>query len=130
MNDDWGRGLGEDPDRPKSPAPKKGSRLALVNFFRDSVPADYALRLNSSTNGKALMKCFATLVAHGYTDDDIRQMILRYMQEISRRPLPMDVAPWRGFIANLDKLANQIDNGIREDSTSETTTDRRLLRED
>jgi len=130
VNDDWGRGLGEDPDRPKSPAPKKGYRLALVNFFRDSVPADYALRLNSSTNGKALMKCFATLVAHGYTDDDIRQMILQYMQEISRRPLPMDVAPWRGFIANLDKLANQIDNGTSEDSTSETTTDRRLLRED
>jgi hypothetical protein len=57
-------------------------------------------------------------------------MILLYMQEISRRPLPMDVAPWRGFIANLDKLTNQIKNGTREDSTSETTTDRRLFRED
>lgn len=129
-SDDWGRGLGEDPDQKRSTsAPKKGSRTALVRFFDANVPADYALRLNAPTNGKALMKAFATLVAHGYTDDEIRQMILRYMQDISRRPLPSHVSPWRGFIANLDRLAKEIEAQPQEETTSEAIVDPRLFSE-
>lgn len=129
-SDDWGRGLGEDPDQKRSKsAPKKGSRTALVHFFDANVPADYTLRLNASTNAKALMKAFATLVAHGYTDDEIRQMISQYMQDISRRPLPAHVSPWRGFIANLDRLAKEIEASPQEETTSEAVVDPRLIQE-
>ena len=132
-SDDWGSPLGSDPDRKERPVPKKGSRLALLRLFTDSVPPIYFSRMNSAVNGKAMMVAFSTLTAHGYTDEEIREIIALYMQQITRRPLPESVAPWRGFIANLDQLGEQVKRNRRvtvsEEDLTETVIDKRLLGE-
>lgn len=131
--DDWGTPLGSDPDQPVAkPAPRKGSRQALLRFFTDNVPPIYFSRMNSAVNGKAMMVAFATLTAHGHSDDDIREMITLYMQQISRRELPQSVAPWRGFIANLDQLSGQLKKkreGTSGEEVASTFVDDRLFKE-
>ena len=109
QSDDWGLGLGEDPDK-KEPAPKQkrsDTRGALLYFFRDSLPAETTLRLTAPVNGPAMMKGFKKLTDSGFTNNQIREMILDFVKDITRRPLPVEVAPWRAFLANLDKYAKQ-----------------------
>lgn len=122
QSDDWGTGLGEDPDRQK-PAPKQmrqDSRGSLLYFFRDSLPAETTLRITAPVNGPAMMKGFKKLTDRGFTNDQIREMILDFVKEITRRPLPIEVAPWRAFLANLDKYAKQqrTSNDIQPTATS------------
>lgn len=115
LSDDWGVGLGEDPDK-KEPAPKQirqDSRGNLVYFFRDSLPTETMDRITAPVNGPALMKGFKKLTDKGFTTDQIRAMIMAFVKEITRRPLPVEVAPWRAFLANLDKYAKE--NYVKED---------------
>jgi hypothetical protein len=113
--DDWGTGLGADPDRPAiKPAAKGDTRTALVYFFRDSLPSESMDRITSAINAPALMKGFAKLSERGFTNEQIRGMIMSFVKEISRRPLPVEVAPWRAFLANLDKYAKE--PNVQEDT--------------
>lgn len=120
QSDDWGVGLGEDTDK-KEPAPKQkrqDSRGLLVYFFRDSLPAETLDRITAPVNGPALMKGFKKLTDKGFTTEQIREMILTFVKEITRRPLPVEVAPWRAFLANLDKYAK---DGKHEEGSPEST---------
>jgi hypothetical protein len=67
-----------------------------------------------------MMKGFKKLTDRGFTNDQIREMILDFVKEITRRPLPIEVAPWRAFLANLDKYAKQqrTSNDIQPTATS------------
>lgn len=104
--DDWGTGLGADPDRqPEINVPKGNSRSALVYVFRDSMPTEAMDRITATVNAPALMKGFAKLTQRGFTHEQIHAMILAFAKDITRRPLPVEVAPWRAFLANLDKYA-------------------------
>lgn len=105
--DDWGTALGEDPDRTETPAPKKNTLASLVYFFQSNLPTESFDRIGAPVNGKALMFAFKKLVERGFTHDQIRDMIMAFVKEIARRPLPVHVAPWRGFIANMDKYAKE-----------------------
>lgn len=115
--DDWGSALGADPDRVETPAPKKGSATALVYFFRDNMPEESMERIGASVNAKALLATFKKLTNRGFTDDQIRDMILAFAKEIARKPLPVHVAPWRGFIANIDKYAKDANVKQVEEAT-------------
>jgi hypothetical protein len=126
--DDWGTGLGEDPDR-KEPAPKQmrqDSRGSLVHFFRDSLPTENLMRITAPVNGPAMMKGFKKLADRGFTNEQIREMILDFVKEITRRPLPVEVAPWRAFLANLDKYAKQ-QRTIKDVEPTTTSIDPRLI---
>ena len=128
--DDWGSGLGSDPDRiEESAAPKKGSANALVYFFRDNLPDESMDRIGAPINAKALLVTFKKLTAKGFTHDDIRDMIMAFVKDITRRPLPPHVAPWRGFIANVDKYAKGIRKDESDQEPSVPTVDKRLLNE-
>jgi hypothetical protein len=121
-SDDWGVGLGEDTDK-KEPAPKQmrpESRGSLLQFFRDSLPAETTLRITAPINGPAMMKGFKRLTENGFTNDQIREMIKDFVKDITRRPLPVEVAPWRAFLANLDKYAKQqrTNNDVEPTTTS------------
>jgi hypothetical protein len=129
--DDWGGGLGSDPEKKSAPAvrpPKENSRALLVYYFRDRMPEESMNRIGAPINAKALMSCFRKLVERGFTHDDIRAMIDVFAKEITRRPLPVHVAPWRGFIANIDKYAKGAKQDEKETAT-ESTVDPRLLGE-
>jgi hypothetical protein len=123
--DDWGSPLGADPDQKEAPAPKKGSATALVYFFRDSLPVEPMNRIGAPVNAKALLATFKKLTSRGFTDEQIRAMILTFAKEIARKPLPVHVAPWRGFIANIDKYAKDVD--VKQvDEPTESSVDPRL----
>ena len=108
MTDDWGTPLGADPDpAPKGKPVKKGTVAELVGYFTDNLPRDYYGRLNAPVNGGALTTGIKKLLTAGKTPDEIREMMRTFLVEIHRKPLPVHVAPWRGFLANLDRLANQ-----------------------
>lgn len=125
-SDDWGGGLGADPERVEErPTPREGSLGNLVYFFRNNMPVESMDRIGASINAKALMAAFRKLVDRGFTHEEIRVMILMFAKEITRRPLPVHVAPWRGFIANLDKYAKGAKKNEKDES-NEPTVDPRL----
>jgi hypothetical protein len=66
------------------------------------------------------MKGFKRLTENGFTNDQIREMIKDFVKDITRRPLPVEVAPWRAFLANLDKYAKQqrTNNDVEPTTTS------------
>ena len=105
MNDDWGTPIGADPDREPQPARKGDSLTALVDYFRNLLPTDAWGKLNSPVNGPALLVGLKKLRQAGHTPEQIRGMMVSFIADIKRKPLPNGVAPWRGFLANLDSLA-------------------------
>lgn len=128
-SDDWGATLGADPDRPttkasRNPA-KKESLSSLIYYFNDMLPRDVWGKLNSPVNPRAMMVGLKKLQEAGHSISDIRSMMDSFLSEISRKPLPIGVAPWRGFLANLDRLSNQVPS--TETSTyDDLEVDRRL----
>ncbi len=127
--DDWGTALGSDPDAPapvgkRNPA-KKESLSSLIYYFNDMLPRDLWGKLNSPVNPRAMMVGLKKLQDAGHSIADIRSMMDSFLSEISRKPLPIGVAPWRGFLANLDRLSNQVPS--TETSTyDDLEVDRRL----
>jgi len=74
------------------------------------------------------MKGFKNLSDKGFSNEQIRGMILAFVKDISRRALPVDVAPWRAFLANLDKYAKEMH--VQEDDQPTTISiDPRLTEE-
>ena len=129
--DDWGPALGEDPDKP--PAPPKGrrpkdpnSRMALVLHFNESIPVNMD-RIGSNINGPAMISLFKKLEEKGFTATEIRGMINAFVVNITRRPLPTHVAPWRAFISEIDKYAEQIKRAPTTEENHEVEIDHRLL---
>lgn len=109
--DDWGTALGSDPegDSPKpQPKTKRDTPTNLINYFSDLLPKDAWGKLNSPVNAPALMTGIKKLRDNGHSNDDIRSMMRTYISDISRKPLPNGVAPWRGFLANLDALSTRV----------------------
>lgn len=105
--DDWGTPIGSDPDR-EVPVVKKGDSLvAMVDYFRSLLPTDTWGKLNSPVNAPALMTGLKRLREAGKTPEEIRGMMVSFIADIKRKPLPTGVAPWRGFLANLDSLATK-----------------------
>jgi len=126
--DDWGPALGQDPEKvSENPRkkPQRDSLTGLISYFKDVLPTDAWGSLNSPVNAPALMSGLKKLQASGHTSEEIRSMMNSFVVNISRKPLPVGVAPWRAFLANLDSLSNQV-------SSNENTTyddlevDRRL----
>lgn len=103
--DDWGTPIGSDPEA-EAPTVRKGDSLvALVDYFRSLLPTDAWGRLNSPVNAPALMAGLKRMREAGHTPEQIRGMMVSFIANIKRTPLPAGVAPWRGFLANLDSLA-------------------------
>lgn len=113
QEDDWGRSLGSDPDAPVVRAtPKKvakqDSLSGLINYFSNLLPTDSWGTLNSPVNTKAMMAGVSKLRKADVSPETIRAMMNEYILEITRKPLPAGIAPWRGFLANLDSLASKV----------------------
>jgi hypothetical protein len=112
--DDWGKPLGWDPDdAPSDRKPKKKPRggdstYGLIQFFTDNLPANSWGDLNSPVNTRAMSAGVKKAKDAGYTPDEIRGMMKAFLVEIQNKPLPNGVAPWRGFLANLDRLAHKV----------------------
>lgn len=129
--DEWGPALGEDPDKPTAPQEKRrpkdpNSRAALVNHFNASIPVNMD-RIGPNVNGPAMMQLFKKLDDKGFTAENIRGMINAFVVNITRRPLPTHVAPWRAFISDIDKYAEQIKRAPTTEENHEVEIDHRLL---
>lgn len=126
--DDWGNPLGSDHESVPEP-PKKSRRQdslgSLVVYFSELLPKDAWGKLNSPVNAPALMVGLRKLRDAGHSPDDIRSMMKTFVAELSRKPLPVGVAPWRGFLANLDALSGRADREIPS-NYDDLDTDRRL----
>lgn len=129
--DEWGTALGEDPDKKKTPEkkPKKkydpDSRTALVMYFNDAIPTDMR-RIGANVNGPAMMKSFAGLQSIGFTASDIRGMIDAFVKAITRKPLPVHIAPWRAFLADIDRYADQVRRAPTREENDDVEVDPRL----
>lgn len=128
--DDWGPTLGADPE--KSPEelisqkkPRKETLSSLIYYFNDMLPRDAWGKLNSPVNPKAMMVGLKKLQDAGRSLSDIRSMMDSFMVDISRKPLPTGIAPWRGFLANLDRLSNQVQS-VETSTYDDLEVDRRL----
>ena len=131
--DDWGTPIGSDPEAPASSAtPKKTSRqdtlTGLVGYFATILPVDAWGKLNSPVNGKALMVGVKKLRDSGKTPEEIRNMMKTFAEDIIRKPLPNGVAPWRAFLANLDRLSST-PTMSKETTYDDLQVDPRLLSE-
>lgn len=129
--DEWGPALGEDPDKPIASQEKRrpkdpNSRAALVNHFNASIPVNMD-RIGPNVNGPAMMQLFKKLDDKGFTAENIRGMINAFVVNITRRPLPTHVAPWRAFISDIDKYAEQIKRAPTTEENHEVEIDQRLL---
>jgi hypothetical protein len=126
--DDWGTAIGSDPDKvsdtPKK-KPRQDSLTGLINYFRDLLPRDAWGSLNSPVNAPAMMNGLKKLQSAGHTPEDIRGMMQVFVVGMSRKPLPVGVAPWRAFLANLDSLSNQV-TSTENTSYDDLEDDRRL----
>lgn len=110
--DDWGTPIGSDPEGvPKEVAPKKKNRqdslTGLVNYFSDNLPQQGGMVFNTPVNGQALATAFKKLIAAGTTPEQIREMIAVFISELSAKPLPAGLAPWRAFLAKVDELSQR-----------------------
>lgn len=129
QTDDWGPAIGADRD---TPAPKDSPdswRLrGLVEYFKNILPMSEWGRLNTPVNGPAMMKKLKEMREAGYSATQVREMMEMYVRDIQRKPLPAEVAPWRGFLANLDALAARLSSAGQE-SYDDLQVDRRPLSE-
>lgn len=129
--DEWGTALGEDPDKPQTPKqrPKKkydpDSRTALVLYFNQKIPTNMK-RIGANVNGPVMMKSFANLAQRGFTPSDIRGMIDAFVKTITRKPLPVHIAPWRAFLADIDKYADQVRRAPTREENDDVEIDPRL----
>lgn len=124
--DDWGPTHGADPEPVERPATvRKGTIPRLVNYFADNLPRDAWGRLNTPVNVGALSTGLRKLIDAGHTEAQIRAMMEVFIADIQRTPLPQHVAPWRGFLANLDALASRATTPTTE-SYDDLQTDRRI----
>jgi len=134
--DEWGKPLNADPDAPQPPSapPKKkkatdpNSRTGLVFYFQQSVPFSMT-RVGANVNGPAMMKAFGKLQDIGFTAPDIRAMIDAFIKDTTRRPLPVHVAPWRAFLADIDKYADAVRRAPTKEETTDVEIDPRLLQD-
>lgn len=123
--DDWGPAFGADDPAPKPPKPQKAdSTPGLVQYFKDHLPVDAWGTLNAPVNASALSVGISKLKKAGYSPEQIRGMMDTYLQRISQKPLPVGIAPWRGFLANLDSLATTATS--KEDSYDDLEPDHRI----
>lgn len=125
--DDWGTPLGSDPDKPtaeKKP-PARDTILGLIRYFTDNLPANTWGNLNAPVNVPAMTVGVKKLKSAGYSPDQIREMMRVYLVRIQQKPLPNGVAPWRGFLANLDDLAGKVQH-TEEQSYDDLQPDHRL----
>jgi hypothetical protein len=53
-------------------------------------------------------------------------MMMLFIDDITKRPLPEDIQPWRGFIANMDSLAKRLVTVKDKDEYHGWTVDGRL----
>jgi hypothetical protein len=128
FHDDWGTALGEDRSDTPAPtkSPKKLTATTLVYFFQSQLPAIYQLRLNAPVNAKALAKAIKTCTEKGLTLEQVKEMMMLFIDDITKRPLPEDIQPWRGFIANMDSLAKRLVTVKDKDEYHGWTVDGRL----
>lgn len=127
VKDDWGTALGEDSQpQVKVPAPKKLTASSLVYFFQNSLPANYVVGLSSPVNAKALMKAFRKCIDSGLSLEQVKEMITLFMDDLAHKPLPSDVQPWRGFVANMDSLAKKLSKEIKQEEYDGWGVDSRL----
>lgn len=130
--DDWGRPLNQDPDRVEPPAPAKkkktynpDSRTGLVMYFHQNIPVSMN-RVGANVNGPAMMKAFGKLEEKGFTASDIRGMIDAFVRTTTRRPLPVSVAPWRAFLADIDRYADEVRRAPTKEENHDVEIDPRL----
>lgn len=129
--DDWGTPIGADPEAQtvaRTPPKKKqnpNTRLGLVMHFKNSIPPDLN-RIGADVNGPVMLKCFNSLLNRGFTHDDIREMIHAFIKDISRKKLPPHIAPWRAFLADIDKYAHAVRRAPTQEGNSEVEIDDRL----
>lgn len=127
VKDDWGTALGED-HQPTATVrtPKKLTASSLVYFFQNNLPVNYVVKMNAPVNAKALMKAFRKCTDNGFSLEQVKEMITLFMDDIARKPLPADIQPWRGFVANLDSLAKRITKEITGEEYDGWSVDSRL----
>lgn len=129
QSDDWGPAIGADEETPDLKASPDSWRLTgLVEYFKNILPMSEWGRLNAPVNGPAMMKKLKTMRDAGYSSAQVREMMDMYVRDIQRRPLPAGVAPWRGFLANLDSLAARL-SSTGQESYDDLQVDRRPLAE-
>lgn len=125
--DDWGPAIGADRDTPASTESPDSWRLkGLVDYFKNILPMSEWGRLNSPVNGPAMMKKLKEMREAGYSATQVREMMDMYVRDIQRKPLPAGVAPWRGFLANLDSLSARL-SSVGQESYDDLQVDRRPM---
>lgn len=134
QQDDWGRSLGSDPEVSNDiigakRIPRKDSLMGLVIFFSEMLPTDAWGKLNSPVNAPAMVSGLKKARDAGHTPETIRAMMRLFISGLTNRPLPEGVAPWRGFLANLDALASAVTaNNLKEpDTYDDLQPDKRLI---
>lgn len=126
--DDWGQPLGGDPDTvvtPRAKTSRQDTIPGLVSYFADLLPRDSWGTLNTPVNHKALGAGISKLKKAGHSPEQIRGMMETFVSGLSKKPLPMGVAPWRGFLANLDSLATKATK-LKEQSYDDIEIDPRI----
>lgn len=132
--DDWGTPIGTDPDEVAAKedprkrvrkTPKLNTQAGLVYHFASLIPPDMN-RIGANVNGPAMMKCFGGLLDKGFTHEDIREMMHAFIKDISRKKLPPHIAPWRAFLADIDKYAHHARRAPTREEHSEVEIDDRL----
>jgi len=133
--DNWGTAIGEDPEKEpaepqqknkrKTPKPKIDTKSGLLYHFSSLVPPDLN-RIGANVNGPAMIKCFGALVDKGFTYAEIREMMHAFFTDISRKKLPPQIAPWRAFLADIDKYAHNLRRAPKREGNSEVEIDDRL----
>lgn len=118
MNDDWGKALGSDEDKPmvtKMSTKTKNTTMALVYHFNKSI--EYPM--NFEINALALSKNFKNLRDSGVSYTDLYNMIDRFFYEIKQKPLPKDVTTWAAFIKRRDDLLKWVTTNSTDSDVSE-----------
>lgn len=131
--DNWGTAIGADPEKGPAESPRTSkrktpnldTRSGLVYHFASLVPPDLN-RIGANVNGPAMMKCFGSLVDKGFTYAEIREMMHAFFTDISRKKLPPQIAPWRAFLADIDKYAHNVRRAPKQEGNSEVEIDDRL----
>lgn len=130
--DDWGTAIGADPEAVTGAPPKRRRKApdpdtltGLVLHFASLIPPDLN-RIGANVNGPAMMKCFGGLTSKGFTYNEIREMMHAFIKDISRKKLPPHIAPWRAFLADIDKYAHAVRRAPTQEGNSEVEIDDRL----
>lgn len=118
MTDDWGKPLGADEGKSmtnKMSTKTKNTTMALVYHFNKSI----VYPMSTEVNALALSKTFKTLRENGVSYDDMHKMVDRFFYELSKKPLPKDVAVWAAFIKRKDDLLKWVTDNSSDCDVSE-----------